>query len=132
MKRLLLLVIGILSISMTYAQSSTIINYKVESCCYTTNSSNTTWSDWKPLNTTAQLNCNTKRLILNVQKQQIVDYTGFTETQNKDFYMFYSIATDTDYKTIGIDIYISKISPDLVYLTIKYNDYWFMYYMRQI
>lgn len=121
MKRLLFVVILLLSITSSKAQSESYwnaveINYKFDNI----------WSGWQTLETpiVVILAPDACRLVIYSNKIQIIDHAQLRHYSGKDYDLYTAIGTDSDYISIELSLYFYD---NFIIVKIEYSNYEYKY-----
>ena len=125
MKKIILLIVILLSCIEVDAQEKqgkcVAISYSIE---------NQTFSDWQDTDIPVIIDFLRKKIVIYSKEVQVIDYVGFVPSQNQEYNILSSQATDTKYQTINIQLFSPKKDLGYIVIGIEYSDIKYMYIVK--
>lgn len=125
MKKIILLIIILLSSIGVDAQEKqgkcVAISYSIE---------NQSFSDWQDTDIPITIDFSRKKIVIYSKEVQVIDYVGFVPSQNQEYNILSSQATDSKYQTINIQLFSPKKDLGYIVIGIEYSDVKYMYIVK--
>ena len=110
----LLLCISIVCSAETYNFMASAINVRIPP---------TQWAGWRETNLSASWNLDNQQIIIFTEDAQIFDYITMLAFEGKDYTVYKAVATDTQYETIKLEIYVYKSGDNYIKILYPYLEY---------
>ena len=125
MKKIILLIVVLLSYIGVDAQEKqgkcVAISYSIE---------NQSFSDWQDTDIPITIDFSRKKIVIYSKEVQVIDYVGFVPSQNQEYNILSSQATDSKYQTINIQLFSPKKDLGYIVIGIEYSDVKYMYIVK--
>lgn len=125
MKKIILLIVILLSCIGVDAQEKqgkcVAVSYSIE---------NQSFSDWQDTDIPVTIDFSRKKIVIYSKEVQVIDYVGFVPSQNQEYNILSSQATDTKYQTINIQLFSPKKDLGYIVIGIEYSDVKYMYIVK--
>ena len=125
MKKIILLIVKLLSCIGVDAQEKqgkcVAVSYSIE---------NQAFSDWQDTDIPVTIDFSRKKIVIYSKEVQVIDYVGFVPSQNQEYNILSSQATDTKYQTINILLFSPKKDLGYIVIGIEYSDIKYMYIVK--
>lgn len=125
MKKIILLIVILLSCIEVNAQEKqgkcVAVSYSIE---------NQSFSDWQDTNIPVTIDFSRKKIVIYSKEVQVIDYVGFVPSQNQEYNILSSQATDTKYQTINIQLFSPKKDLGYIVIGIEYANVKYMYIVK--
>ena len=125
MKKIILLIVILLSCIGVDAQEKqgkcVAISYSIE---------NQAFSDWKDTDIPITIDFSRKKIVIYSKEVQMIDYVGFVPSQNQEYNILSSQATDSKYQTINIQLFSPKKDLGYIVIGIEYYDVKYIYIVK--
>lgn len=125
MKKIILLIVILLSCIEANAQEKqgkcVAVSYSIE---------NQSFSDWQDTDIPVTIDFSRKKIVIYSKEVQVIDYVGFVPSQNQEYNILSSQATDTKYQTINIQLFSPKKDLGYIVIGIEYADVKYMYIVK--
>ena len=123
-KNILLIVILLSSIGVDAQEKQgkcVAISYSIE---------NQSFSDWQDTDIPITIDFSRKKIVIYSKEVQVIDYVGFVPSQNQEYNILSSQATDSKYQTINIQLFSPKKDLGCIVIGIEYSDVKYMYIVK--
>ena len=125
MKKIILLIVILLSCIGVDAQEKqgkcVAISYSIE---------NQSFSDWQDTDIPITIDFSRKKIVIYSKEVQMIDYVGFVPSQNQEYNILSSQATDSKYQTINIQLFSPKKDLGYIVIGIEYYDVKYIYIVK--
>ena len=125
MKKIILLIVILLSCIGVAAQEKqgkcVAVSYSIESQAF---------SDWQDTDIPVTIDFSRKKIVIYSKEVQVIDYVGFVPSQNQEYNILSSQATDAKYQTINIQLFSPKKDLGYIVIGIEYSDIKYMYIVK--
>ena len=125
MKKIILLIVILLSCIEVDAQEKqgkcVAVSYSIE---------NQAFSDWQDTDIPVTIDFSRKKIVIYSKEVQVIDYVGFVPSQNQEYNILSSQATDSKYQTINIQLFSPKKDLGYIVIGIEYSDIKYMYIVK--
>ena len=125
MKKIILLIVILLSCIGVDAQEKqgkcVAVSYSIE---------NQAFSDWQDTDIPVTIDFSRKKIVIYSKEVQVIDYVVFVPSQNQEYNILSSQATDTKYQTINIQLFSPKKDLGYIVIGIEYYDIKYMYIVK--
>ena len=125
MKKIILLIVVLLSCIGVDAQEKqgkcVAISYSIE---------NQSFSDWQNTDIPITIDFSRKKIVIYSKEVQVIDYVGFVPSQNQEYNILSSQATDSKYQTINIQLFSPKKDLGYIVIGIEYYDVKYIYIVK--
>ena len=125
MKKIILLIVILLSCIGVDAQEKqgkcVAISYSIE---------NQSFSDWQNTDIPITIDFSRKKIVIYSKEVQVIDYVGFVPSQNQEYNILSSQATDSKYQTINIQLFSPKKDLGYIVIGIEYYDVKYIYIVK--
>ena len=125
MKKIILLIVVLLSYIGVDAQEKqgkcVAVSYSIE---------NQSFSDWQDTDIPITIDFSRKKIVIYSKEVQVIDYVGFVPSQNQEYNILSSQATDSKYQTINIQLFSPKKDLGYIVIGIEYSDVKYMYIVK--
>ena len=125
MKKIILLIVILLSCIRVDAQEKqgkcAAVSYSIE---------NQSFSDWQDTDIPVTIDFSRKKIVIYSKEVQVIDYVGFVPSQNQEYNILSSQATDSKYQTINIQLFSPKKDLGYIVIGIEYSDIKYMYIVK--